>query len=147
MTIAPFPHQYTVTYDRGQLHADPRLPIRAGAPPQFDGSDDVWSPEELLVGATVLCLETTFAALARRAGVTVHGWRATGTGILDRSTGGPVFTGIRIAVDVVTAPGDEDRVADLLRKAERHCIVSKALRAPVEVTPTIQALSSIPVAS
>jgi organic hydroperoxide reductase OsmC/OhrA len=144
MSIATFPHRYVVTYDGGQLLAAPRSPIRVGAPPQFGGSHDVWSPEELLVGAAVLCLQTTFAALAQRAGVTVHEWRATATGLLDKGPSGPAFTAIRIAVEIETAPGDEARVESLVRSAERHCIVSNALKAPTEVTVEVRSARTLP---
>jgi organic hydroperoxide reductase OsmC/OhrA len=137
MTIAAFPHRYVVAYADGRLVAEPRSPIRAGAPPQFGGSDQVWSPEELLVGAAVLCLETTFAALARRAAVAVTEWTATATGVLDKGPAGPVFTVIRIAVDIATDPGNEERVAGLVHSAERQCIVSRALAVPVEVTVNV----------
>jgi organic hydroperoxide reductase OsmC/OhrA len=144
MSIAPFPHRYVVTYDGGQLLAEPRPPIRAGAPPQFGGSHDVWSPEELLVGAAVLCLQTTFSSLARRAGVHTLAWKATATGILDKGPAGPVFTAIRIAVEITTDPGDEARVEALVHTAERHCIVSNALKAPTEVTVAVQSERTLP---
>ncbi len=70
--MTPFPHQYIVTLADGELRAPPRAPIAAGPPPQFDGSDRVWSPEELLVAATLECLWTTFENLARRQGLGAH---------------------------------------------------------------------------
>src|SRR5690606_26909578 len=62
MSIAPFPHRYIVELEAGKLASLPRQEILVGAPPQFGGTDTVWSPEELLVGAVITCLQTTFDA-------------------------------------------------------------------------------------
>jgi hypothetical protein len=86
-TIAPFPHTYTVALEDRQLRAPPRAPIAAGPPPQFGGSADVWSPEELLVAAALECLWTTFEAYASREQLAVARWSGRGTAVLDRGPG------------------------------------------------------------
>jgi hypothetical protein len=53
MAIMPFPHRYSVDSSDDRLTAEPRQPIEVGAPPQFGGTNEVWSPEELLVGAVL----------------------------------------------------------------------------------------------
>lgn len=131
--MKPFPHRYTVTLSNKQLLAPPRDPIALGPPPQFDGSDRVWSPEELLVGATLECLWTTFEAYAKRDGLTAIDWSGTGVAILDRGPGVPVFTSITLAVELVVAAGDEDRARRILVKAEKGCIISNALNVPVKL--------------
>ena len=76
---ARFPHHYEVRVEGGSggaiVSAAPRPEFRGGPPVEFDGRDDWWSPEHLLLSAAGLCLKTTFEALARRAGVAViaHG--------------------------------------------------------------------------
>ena len=139
MATAPFPHRYVMSVSNHELAAPPRAPIQGGAPPQFGGTDQVWSPEELLVGAVVLCLETTFDAFAKRAGLQVLDWRATGTAMLDKGQGGPTFTSIVIDVAVSTEAGQEARVEELVQSAERHCIISRALSVPVHVNVTARA--------
>ena len=135
MAIAPFPHTYTVTLaNNGELGAPPRTRIAGGTPPQFGGSEAVWSPEELLVGAALLCLQTTFESMARRESLTIHGWQGSASGILDRTSEGPAFSVIRLDVELVTAIGDESRAEALLRTAEKRCIIGRALKAPTELT-------------
>jgi len=141
MPIAPFPHTYSVTLTGDELTEGSRGAIRAGAPPQFGGTEDVWSPEHLLVAAALLCLKTTFDAYARREQLAIHGWRGTGTGILAKGKEGPVFTAIELAVEIDTVPGDEARVEALLATAERHCIISRALDVPVHLKGTFTATS------
>ncbi len=133
MTIAPFPHRYTVRLEDRVLLAPPRDPIAAGPPPQFGGSDRVWSPEELLVGAVLECLWTTFEAYARRDRLVVHGWSGTGVAVLDKGAGGPTFTSITLAVELVVAAADDERARRLVVTAEEHCIISRALKVPVTI--------------
>jgi len=135
---APFPHHYTVTLDERRLTAPPRAPISVGAPPQFGGSDAVWSPEDLLVGAALECVWTTFEAYARHEQLEVTGWRGTGTGILDKGPTGPVFTSITLVVEMTVAAVDIERARRILDTAEKHCIVSNALRVAVTVQSDIR---------
>jgi organic hydroperoxide reductase OsmC/OhrA len=133
MTIAPFPHRYSVMLDNEQLVSEPRTPIEVGAPPQFGGFDDVWSPEDLLVAAALTCLKTTFDAYMRKEGIAILDWKGVGTGVLVKGKEGPVFESIDLDVEIVVDSGEEGRVQELLAKAERQCIISRALTAPVRV--------------
>ena len=144
--IALFPHRYTVSFANGALGAGPRPRIPAGAPPQFGGSDRVWSPEELLVGSVLLCLKTTFDAYARREALEVLDWRGTGVGVLEKTGSGPAFTSMRLTVQIKAAPGSEERVRFILAEAQRNCIISHALKAPVHVDAEITALPVQPTA-
>jgi len=135
--MMPFPHRYTVTLSHRRLLAPPREPIALGPPPQFGGSDRDWSPEELLVGATLECLWTTFEALARRAALHVHDWTGTGVAILDRGSPVPAFSSIALAVELHVDAGDEDHARSLLERAERGCIISNALKVPVTLESSV----------
>jgi len=138
MTVnAPFPHRYAVSFADGLLSANPRPSIPAGAPPQFGGTDNVWSPEELLVAAVLLCLKTTFDAYARRDSLDVRDWRGTGTGVLEKSPTGPAFTSVQLRVEVKVGPGDEERARKLLDTAEHHCIIANAIKAPVQLEASV----------
>jgi organic hydroperoxide reductase OsmC/OhrA len=135
---APFPHNYTVKLEDRRLVAPPRAPIAIGAPPQFGGRDEVWSPEELLVGAALECLWTTFEAYARHDELEVEAWRGTGTGVLDKGPIGPVFTSITLAVEITVAAADTERARRVLDTAEKHCIISNALRVAVTLQADIR---------
>lgn len=139
MPIAPFPHHYSVTLTNDALTAEPRAAIRMGPPPQFNGKDEVWSPEHLLVASVLSCLKTTFDAYARRAGAAVHHWRGHATGTLAKSSQGPVFTSIDLEIEIATDAGEELRLQSVIDAAERDCIISRALSAPVHVTAKVTA--------
>ena len=134
MPIAPFPHTYAVSLENDSLAAATRPRIPCGPPPQFGGNDQVWSPEHLLLAATLSCLKTTFDAYARRERITVHDWHGRATGTLVKTANGPSFSAIDLEVDVVVAAGEEARAEATLAVAEHHCIISRALTAPVHVT-------------
>jgi organic hydroperoxide reductase OsmC/OhrA len=136
--IAPFPHVYTVRLADRQILAPPRAPIAAGAPVQFGGTDTVWSPEELLVAATLECLWTTFEAYARHDGLDVGSWSGGGTAVLGKGTPIPTFSSITLDVELVVAAGDEQRAGRLLETAEQRCIVTNALKVPVKLQARIR---------
>jgi len=135
--MEPFPHHYIVSLFDRALTSPPKDPIAAGPPRQFGGSDRVWSPEELLVGAVLECLWTTFEAYARRAQLVVRHWAGSGVGILDRTASVPAFTSIELTVHLQVDAGEEERARSLLTKAEANCIITHALRAPVTVAASV----------
>lgn len=135
--MSPFPHRYNVSLSHRTLSAPPREPIAVGPPPQFGGNDRDWSPEELLVGATLECLWTTFEALARRQGLNIGDWAGTGVATLDRGAPLPTFTSIALTVELEVGAGDEERARAVLDKAERGCIISNALKVPVTLVATV----------
>lgn len=144
---APFPHQYVVRLADRRLTAAAQAPIAVGPPPQFGGSDTVWSPEELLVGAALECLWTTFEAFARRDVLPFADWQGTGVGVLDKGPAGPTFTSITLSVELTVAAKDQERAERLLRSAEHHCIISNALRPAVRLETKIHAEQTAPAAS
>lgn len=143
---APFPHHYELTItrtarSRASLDAGARPTIAGAPPPEFDGDPAAWSPEHLLLGAIGLCLETTFDALAAREQLDVAAWQATVAGTLDKTKLGLQFTAFSVAVDVTVAAPDVERARAILDRARRACIVSNALRVPVEVDGCVHAAS------
>jgi organic hydroperoxide reductase OsmC/OhrA len=132
---APFPHRYRVALElqdqSAVLSAGARPAITGGAPSEFDGRDDWWSPEGLLLASLSLCVETTFQAFARRQGLPVLGWSSHAEGVLDKTPAGLTFTSIRLDVELTVHPEDVERAEKLFETAKRHCIVSNSLKPPV----------------
>ena len=146
MSIAQFPHRYTVTLADDTIAAAPRTSIAIGPPPEFGGTDGAWSPEHLLVAAAAASLKTTFDAVAKRQHLTVRDWRAEATATLARRATGPEITGIEISVSFTCDEPARGRTA--LAAAERACIVSRALVAPVHVHATfVEAARPTPTAA
>ncbi len=142
MPIAPFPHRYIVNLENDQLHALPRETIAIGPPPQFGGTDGVWSPEELLAGAAVSCLKTTFDAYARRDKLVFRDWSASATLVLEKAASGPRVSEITIHVSFAVDEGREEDARRVLATSERQCIISRALTCPVNIELTLRERSA-----
>jgi organic hydroperoxide reductase OsmC/OhrA len=140
---APFPHRYGVSLvgdpsGTCTLLAPPRSPISGGAPPEFDGRADVWSPEALLLASVSLCLETTFQALARRQELALLGWTSHCEGTVDKTPGGLAFTAILVEADVDVRREDAVRAEKLAGMVARHCLVSSSLKTPVTISVRVR---------
>ena len=140
---APFPHRYHVTVGGAGgggavVSATPRPSFRGGPPAEFNGRDDWWSPEHLLLAATGLCLKSTFDALTARAGVPVLGYSSRVGGVLEKAPRGIVFTSITIAVELMVAEHHVARARELLLQAKEHCIVAKSLAVPINLVSSVR---------
>lgn len=139
---APFPHHYDSTLSwtgsgPAALASAGRPAITGGPPPEFDGQPDWWSPEHLLLASLNLCLQATFEALAARRKVDVESYRSHATATLAPVPGGLGFTYIALEVMIAAAPEDHEQVRDLLTTAKHHCIVARALNAPVHMSISV----------
>lgn len=102
------------------------------APPlQWDGVDDRWSPEHLLLAAAASCLMTTFLSVAAKSKLPVLAYEADAAGVVDKTEAGIMFTSIALRVKLRAPKGEAERGARLLELAKKHCIVSNSLRNPV----------------
>lgn len=141
------PLVYEVTLERSSptpflLRAADRPPIGVGPPVDFGGNDMQWSPEHLLVSATVSCFTATFFAMAKRAEVKVGHYTAVAEGILDRGLspkGTMGFTMIELVVDLTVLGSDVERMKHMLEEAKRNCFVANSLRCNVELIAHVHA--------
>ncbi len=138
----PFPHHYQTWLvrtlsSRARLEAPPRPLISGGPPPEFDGDATAWSAEHLLLSSIGMCVLTTFEALAARARVDLLAWEARVGGMVDRGKDGLSFT--RFTVDIDMEVSDIERARTALDETQRHCLITKALRAPVQIEAKIRA--------
>jgi len=132
-----FPHRYRVALlsdgTHAVLSAPPREPVLAGAPPEFGGRDDVWSPEHLLLAAVNACLMTTFQSFAAREPFASLEYRDRIEGTVDRTREGLRFVSIKHRVELRVPPQDRARAAAVLERARKHCLVANSLNVPVEL--------------
>lgn len=143
---ASFPHSYAVSLawdgdskNQGGLRAVAPEGILTGPPPQFDGTDEVWSPEDLLLAALASCTMTTFLAIARNKKLEVGSYSTDGEAVLDKTKAGLGFTEIILRVDIEVAAGDEEKAERVLAAAHKYCIVANALKPEVRIESTIRA--------
>lgn len=147
----PFPHHYDAMLTWGghgpaAIGAEGRPTITGGAAPEFGGEPGRWSPEHLLLASLNLCLQATFEAIARRKGLQVSGYRSHAVATLAPVPDGLGFTHIALEVEIEARPADHDTVRDALTAAKHHCIVARALNAPVHMSISLRA-EGIPAAT
>ena len=119
---------------RTTARVDGKPPLAIATPPEFRGTDpELWSPEDAFVAAAGSCLAVTFAALAERDGVTLHGLSVTAEGLVGRRPDGRFgFVRIDQTVAVDVDAEDEIAAAALVAKAEDMCLVTVSLDLPVD---------------
>ncbi|MBI4517371.1 MAG: OsmC family protein [Deltaproteobacteria bacterium] len=141
------PHYYRIA-----LRAEASGPATASAagldlltlapPAAFDGPGDRWSPEELLVAAVASCFVFTFRAIAAASKISFSTIECAAEGILDRVEGGLAFSAIALKVKITAPPEVEHgRIERVAHKAEQSCLVSRSLKAPVQLEVEVLASS------
>ena len=136
MSAKSFPFTYEVGVDAGVLLAGTRPPLPFGPPPELGGDAHAWTPEHLLVSATVACYLETFHAMARKASLAYGHPTCRAKGTLERSG----FTSIELFVEMAVADADAERAQKLLADAKSRCFVANTLKCPVELRIEIKKL-------
>jgi peroxiredoxin-like protein len=125
---------------RGMASAPGGLPdIEVATPPEFGGHAGRWTPEHLFAGAATTCWMTTFLAYAEKSRLEVVAVAASGEAIVERGDDGKVSIPRILLRPRVTVAREEDREkADkMIRKAEETCLIARAMRAVVELSPEV----------
>jgi len=141
----PFPHHYDVALswksgDRSEIKSGSRPAIGGGSPPEFDGKDlSRWSPEHLILAALSQCLMLTWISLNRRSAIELKGWESTGSGTLDKTKEGLVFTEFRLKLRLSVPSERVEEARKLVETAKKYCIVANALKTPVSLEVEVSA--------
>jgi peroxiredoxin-like protein len=144
------PHRYRVT-GAGRTAGEvalttARVPgLQTASPAEFGGPGDRWSPETLLVGAVADCFILTFRAIAKASNVSWLSLDCDVTGTLDRVDRVTQFTGFEMTAHLAVPAGeDAEKARQLLEKAERNCLISNSLKAPIALAATVAIAGAAP---
>jgi organic hydroperoxide reductase OsmC/OhrA len=123
--------------------------LQVATPPEFKGGiEGAWSPEDLTVAAVASCYTVTLVAIAERHSVPLRALDVSGTGhVTARHDGRFGFVAIELDVDLETEPGREADARRAAESAERNCLVSAALDAPVHVRLHLRAPAELSLVS
>lgn len=141
MAIRPRSYRYEVSVrwsgeKKGMLAVAGKPSVEVATPPEFKGHEGIWSPEDLYVAAVNSCIMTTFLAFAERAGLAFDAYESGAEGLLEFADDRLVFTKIVVRPRIALRAGEERaRAEDILRKAERSCLVSNSIRTEVTLAP------------
>ena len=117
-----------------------KLPeIQAGAPPEFKGRDDHWSPEHLLVASLNSCYLLTLLAIAEFSKISLVSVSSTANGTLGKVSGASFqITEIIVKPKVALASAaDLPRMPRIFEKAKDNCFISNSIKAVIKIEPEI----------
>lgn len=107
--------------------------INSGAPAEFGGPGDLWSPETLLAACIADCFILSFKAIARASRLSYLGISCDVEAILDRVEKVTRFTEVRIKAQLIISEADQEAAAEkILHKAESTCLITNSLTAEID---------------
>ena len=120
--------------------------IHFTAPTEFGGLEGRWTPEELLLAAVAGCYTTTLRAIAGSAQFNFTDLQVEATGVIRKGESGYSFTEITIRPNLKISTAEErERALELLRRAERLCLVSRAIGTPLKFEPQLEVAKNVSV--
>ena len=124
----------------GVVHAEGILPaISFSPPPEFWGETGRWTPEHFLVAAVASCFISTFSGIAEKSRLGFASFNLDAEGVLVNDDGIWRFTEIKLQpVVTVLKEEDHDRAIRLLEKAEKSCLIARALQFKVVLHPNVK---------
>jgi organic hydroperoxide reductase OsmC/OhrA len=116
--------------------------IHFTAPKEFGGLEGRWTPEELLLAAVAGCFTTTLRSIAGDQ-FDFADLQVEACGTVRKAQSGYGFTEIVICPTLKIACSEErERALDLLKKAERLCLVSRALGTTLRFEPKVEVIEA-----
>jgi len=126
-------------FKRGSVSSPGKLNIGVATPPEFNGEDGYWSPEEMLLSAVDSCIMTTFLHYAERKKVELEAYESQAQGVLEKLDNSFMFSKITVKPKIfVDSKEQGDSVNRLMALAEKNCFISNSIKAEVEVIPEIK---------
>lgn len=113
--------------------------IHFTAPAEFGGMEGRWTPEELLLAAIASCYVTTLHAIAGSARVDFTDLQVEAGGTIQKEESGYRFSRIVLRPNLrIASAGERERALELLQRAEKLCLVSRAIGAIVTFEPQLE---------
>ncbi|WP_062352827.1 OsmC family protein [Bacillus kwashiorkori] len=122
--------------DVGEIDAG-NLKTKISIPPEMDGPGIGTNPDEMLLGAAATCYIITLAAMMERSHLAKESLTMESEGIVNVTNG--VFTYRKIIhrpIIILKADASDDDVKlaeNLAKKAEKSCMISRAIEGNVEL--------------
>ncbi len=113
--------------------------IHFTAPAEFGGLEGRWTPEELLLAAIASCYTTTLRAIAGTAEFNFTDLQVEASGTIRKAESGYSFSQIVLRPNLKINSADErERALDLLRRAEKLCLVARAIGTKLQFEPQLE---------
>lgn len=122
----------------GNLFSDGFPDIRIAAPPEFNGTPGIWTPEHLYVSSVNICLMTTFLAIAENMFLSFTDYSCEGEGKLERVDGRFMISEIVLRPKItVKKERDRKKAMRVIEKSENACLISNSIKTNVILNPEI----------
>jgi peroxiredoxin-like protein len=113
--------------------------IHFTAPTEFGGLEGRWTPEELLLAAIAGCYTTTVRAIAGGAQFDFTDLQVEASGTVRKAESGYTFAQITLRPNLKIASSEErDKALELLKRAEKLCLVSRAMGTTLKFEPQLE---------
>ncbi len=113
--------------------------IHFTAPAEFGGLEGRWTPEELLLAAIAGCYTTTVRAIAGGSEFDFTDLQVEASGTVRKAESGYNFTQITVRPNLkINSVEERDRALELLKRAEKLCLVSRALGTTLQFEPQLE---------
>ncbi|MGH9431499.1 MAG: OsmC family protein [Terriglobia bacterium] len=124
------------TARRGIMTNEGHPPVEIGSPPEFQGTADVWCPEELLIGAVNTCLMLTFLSYAKHRCLEISTYESSAEGMVENVDGKYRVTRITVQPCVsLNQESDIPLAQELFKGAKEGCFISNSVTATVDLSP------------
>ncbi|MBM7551865.1 OsmC family protein [Thalassobacillus pellis] len=114
-----------------------KLKTAISIPKEMDGPDVGTNPDEMLLGAAATCYIITLAAMIERAELPLESMDLNSEGIVDVTDGVFTYKKIihrpRITLEKGASVNMLSKLQRLVEKAEKNCMISKAIKGNVEM--------------
>jgi len=113
------------------------LQSKVSIPPEMDGPGVGTNPDEMLLGAAATCYVITLAAMIERTKLPLQEMSLDSEGIVDVTNGVITYKKIihkpKVILQEDSSEADHKKLEKLVEKAEKSCMVSRALRGNVAI--------------
>ncbi|MFG3613164.1 OsmC family protein [Rummeliibacillus stabekisii] len=120
----------------GEIEAG-QLKTQISIPPEMDGPGIGTNPDEMLLGAAATCYIISLAAMIERAKLKTISLNMESDGVVDVTNGVFTYKKIthkpKIIIPSSYTEKEERHIVKLAEKAEKTCMISKAIQGNVEL--------------
>src|SRR5699024_9343048 len=113
------------------------LQSKVSIPPEMDGPGVGTNPDEMLLGAAATCYVITLAAMIERTKLPLQEMYLDSEGIVDVTNGVITYKKIihkqKVILQEDSSEADHKKLEKLVEKAEKSCMISRALRGNVAI--------------
>ena len=139
------PKQYTYTTHLswkekkwGYLSSTGKPSIKVACPPEWGGHPNIWSPEDLLIGALEVCIMTTFLDFLAKKNINLISYSSQASGTASMVQEIFQFTDVFIDLKImVQSLKEKEMILDIIPKVKKKCLISQSLNAKIHLTADI----------